>query len=166
MQYDSSNDSEIDKIPLTVELDFEEASKLLKIQDFRVCSLTTKIDDVRLWAYYADSCQGIAIEVEIPESEKLLHKVSYSNDVPSIGLRSVKNQNSLFATKSQEWSFESEYRIVQKNIYYELKNMNIKVYLGPNITQENKNSLYHEIPTSVEIIEMTLDRRNRKIIKK
>lgn len=79
-----------------------------------ICSLSGAVDQPLLWAHYADSHRGLAIEFDCahrPFSFAL--RVKYQNEYPSIGYPfQVKEPFDVLATKSDIWEYEEEFRIL------------------------------------------------------
>lgn len=82
------------------------------------------LDNPLMWSHYADNHRGICL-LYMPERDKsgLLHahhQVKYSNeypkirlvDLPRIGHSSIE---SLLLTKSVDWKYEFEYRLIRPN---------------------------------------------------
>ena len=102
-------------------------------QALGVLCLTTKFDNLLMWAHYAQSHEGMVIEFEADSSffnqalsehipltgldEDLsreygrLIKVKYKNERPQINISEVNSFDS-FLVKSKEWEYEEEYRMI------------------------------------------------------
>src|SRR4030042_1235985 len=60
------------------------------IDKVKICSLSSDLNDVRLWSYYADGHEGIVFEIDFSGLEKrndskVIHQVTYSEKLPSSG---------------------------------------------------------------------------------
>ena len=110
------------------------------------------------WAHYADSHQGICIEFNstcLPINTS--HKVEYSNLYPILTYPPSYNELDLipFLIKSDSWKYENEYRsFVMENANSHLHDGESKyldgteitnIYLGENISDEAKSSLFEII---------------------
>ena len=48
---------------------------------YRICSLSETYDCHLLWAHYANGFSGVAIELELPEDNKMIRKLNYDRGV-------------------------------------------------------------------------------------
>lgn len=151
----------------------------------KVACLTTYNDNTLMWSHYADKHRGICIEYDIskllkPVNNIIIKKVYYgkkmlANDrfTDIIGGINIDNRyiNSiieLFSTKSKEWKYEDEYRILfyDKEKKYEDKNgilisLPIKsICFGVETTMEDK-----EIVSSIikHVNEINKKRKKKRI---
>ncbi len=126
-------------------------------------SLTTKVNSLLMWAHYANSHKGFIIQFDYKndffktrtyinkeniENEIYLKKVDYNENRPSECLYTIDKQSTLF-TKSKEWKYEYEYRMImplekiglnKNNLYLEKfpASMIKAIYLGCNIGDNKK----------------------------
>jgi len=91
-----------------------------------ILSLTESPDNLLMWAHYANSHQGFVIEFDsshkyfnqkITENDELRHlrKVSYSEKRPDIRINKLDGFDAgvaAFLTKSNDWSYEKEWRML------------------------------------------------------
>jgi len=149
--------------------------RIIEIQynKFGICSFSESNNNILLWSHYARNHTGVCIgfdtEViinyanQIAEKEKELLdlvKVKYSNEYPKFSLfKSALNKDdltdifNLLYTKSSDWSYEKEYRL----IYWEKTNFGIQlgskaiseVILGCCITPEHRENIL-EICSSLD----------------
>ncbi len=126
----------------------------------RICSFTTKKENLLFWSHYADSHKGFCVEYDatvLPISYAF--KVQYQDEYPEVQYPGPPNALGFKPAliKSKEWAYEEEYRIIfvpeaerQPNndgVSLILNGGEMKnVYLGANMTDENKQAL-------VELIE-------------
>jgi hypothetical protein len=98
----------------------------------RVCSLTASGTDVRLWSHYAEGHTGIAIEIDIDESDSQLHKVEYVEQLKEFGhtVQTGPESTEVLRIKSYHWDYEKEYRIISREEYYSVSGKITGVYLG------------------------------------
>lgn len=121
----------------------------------KICSLSRKLEDVRLWAYYADGFRGIAIEIDFSNLNPKPTEVKY---IPKLSLLEKEDDISrILSEKTKHWEFENEYRIIQDDEYYCVNN-NIKaVYLGNRMSDSDKEMLIKIIPPEIEVYTTKID---------
>ncbi len=88
----------------------------------RVCSLSMDLESKLLWAHYASGHRGFAIEVELPDEDKNIKKVTYNASgyytVPTkIGSREAATE--ALTVKQDIWEYEREVRIISRQEYYD-----------------------------------------------
>lgn len=91
-----------------------------------IFSLTKNDIDELMWAHYADSHRGIAIEYDIdlltrftPKAHLHTFNVKYDSEPPKLGWADVQNANAMqtmLGYKSPRWSYEKEFRVLVDNI--------------------------------------------------
>lgn len=101
-------------------------------------SLTEIPDSLLMWAHYAKNHEGFLLGFDAYHSyfqEKkegiyCLSKVIYSNDRPNIKFHEITLENHFF-TKGNEWSYEKEWRLFEKdeNAAVTIKNGKIPIHL-------------------------------------
>lgn len=98
----------------------------------RVCSLSASLNDVRLWSHYANGLTGIAIEIDLDETEEKLHEVEYVKQFKefSYGMLTAPESTEILRVKSHHWSYEKEYRVISKNEHYAVNGKLTAVFLG------------------------------------
>lgn len=135
---------------------------------WRICALSRSLYNFLLWSHYASGHKGIAIEVDIPENNNNLSKVHYSPFSPIFTdvSESMRDQKNLFEIKTNEWSYEEEYRILCKDKFYTLPNAIKRIYLGHNIQNDKAMILREILPSNIEIIQMKLDIYQGKVVSK
>ncbi len=90
----------------------------------KVCALSQTFDCHLLWAHYASGFSGLAVEVDLPEDDQRIRKVTYRGIaayVPIAGAidpESVANQ--VLSSKYSEWSYEREVRVLAHETWYQL----------------------------------------------
>jgi len=88
-----------------------------------VLSLSEKHDSLLMWAHYADHHRGFVLGLDsndaffTPKTEedepiRVLKRIIYTRDRPSIRL-SEANTQALFLHKSEEWTYEAEWRYLR-----------------------------------------------------
>lgn len=138
----------------------EECKRVL--ERFKICSLSKKSSDVRMWSFYANGHKGIAIEIDFTGFEKDIKEVDYSKGIPEYNLTNP-DPVEILTNKTDHWQYESEYRIIQKNAYYSIKGRIKAIYLGENILDIHKEKLKKIIPSSIPIYRTKLDKKEIKI---
>ncbi|TDP26846.1 DUF2971 domain-containing protein [Halanaerobium congolense] len=148
--------------------------RIIEIQynKFGICSFSESDNNILLWSHYtknhAGVCIGFNTEVifnyanQIAEKEQELLdlvKVKYSNEYPKYSLFKSKLKEelsdifNLLYTKSSDWSYEKEYRLIywgKTNFGIELGSKAIsEVILGCCITREHRENILN-ICTSLD----------------
>lgn len=128
-------------------------SRRKNIELYAFCSLSTKCDDVLMWAHYANSHKGIVIGVELDADYLGVHlqEVKYVDELPEWDilnyLKYMEGDDShleMFirdlSVKSIHWKKESEYRIWRNGPgYFRFKAEQVKeIYFGVNCDLETK----------------------------
>lgn len=103
------------------------------IESFRVLCFSRTNDSLLLWSHYADNHRGICLEYEFTDndfrkgcfpvvyspSQPVLERVErYPADHPVAGAAgtlsiNMNNEAKVFLTKSQDWFYEQEYRVIR-----------------------------------------------------
>lgn len=134
-------------------------------QEFGICSLTTNRDNKVMWSLYGDLYKGYCIEYDIPINDAVMarifpviYKSKYDNSVYNAVFKTlfshIKRQltngyeNSgvatlieLLCTKDSDWSYQDEWRLIDKEgkKFHELP---IKaIYLGFDISNQHENEI-------------------------
>jgi len=139
------------KLPIKFEK-VNEARDLLDgaIDKVKICSLSSDLNDVRLWSYYANEHKGIVFEIEFSESETI-YEVTYSKKLPSSSWWTLSTilggQPSIYdvlSRKTKHWEFESEYRIIDENknleegSFFGIKDGIKAIYLGTRTSEKQR----------------------------
>lgn len=158
-------------------------SELMK-DNFVFC-VTENSDNILMWSHYAENHSGAVLKLRcLVEAESLLCaalKVDYRKDFPWHGTKKEwqhfmqtgqfsdpqKTYNQLILTKSKDWKYEQEWRVVfpmaeckgQKNVFLSYHEDELdSLYLGCKMADEHKKNLIHLIGTNypwVKIYEST-----------
>lgn len=147
--------------------------------EIRIASFTTKKENLLFWSHYADSHKGFCVEYDstlMPISYAF--KVQYKDEYPEV-IYPSKNDVVNFKPaliKSTAWEYEEEYRIIFVPEAFQPKNdgtsliLNDKemknVYLGANMTNENKKTLVDMIergPFNPGIWDVSLSKSSFKL---
>lgn len=73
-------------------------------------------DNLLMWSHYADSHKGICIEFDVLEDPEFFIfpiKVKYEKEYPKIDFTNVAETVKIYSTKSIEWSYEEEIRVMK-----------------------------------------------------
>jgi hypothetical protein len=103
------------------------------MERLRVCSLSLTFDSHLLWAHYASSWDGLAVEVEIPEPSQNVHNVDYRGFMCPLDPdhHSVEEDaRRVLSTKHVEWRYEQEIRIITESQWFNLATPVRRVIVG------------------------------------
>lgn len=143
---------------------FRKHYKEINYEAFGICSLTPIPDSLLMWAHYADNHKGFCVGLDmqvISASRELsaqhgdnftIHKVVYSEEMPRIdffeAMMSIDKSEdliSILTTKSKDWEYEEEYRIIDWRSTNEAISVSepglAKIILGWRIDTENRNRI-------------------------
>ena len=103
------------------------------MQDLRVCSLSMTFNSHLLWAHYASAWDGLALEIEIPDSSPEIHKVDYGGfmcvvdpDIHTVAEDAIR----VLSNKHFEWAYEQEVRIITQSKFFPLASPVKKIIVG------------------------------------
>jgi hypothetical protein len=160
-----------------------------KVEDFfegnidkiRICSLSSDLNDVRLWSYYADGHKGIVFEIDFSGLEersgsKIIYPVTYSEKLPrgvspqetALLLQGWTKPQHVLSQKTKHWEFESEYRIIdeskdlEEREYFCIKNRIKTIYLGTRTSDKYRELLKKLVQGKIPI--WTTKINNEKVI--
>ncbi|WFB34955.1 DUF2971 domain-containing protein [Kiritimatiellota bacterium B12222] len=94
------------------------------IKGFGIMSMSELSDSILLWAHYGDNHRGVCLEYDIPDlqTNPLMtpESIIYSTQYPTLSLYDfwvdiLSNGSRILKTKSIEWSYEKEWRILLSN---------------------------------------------------
>lgn len=137
------------------------------VSSTRVGSLCGAMNDVRMWALYADSFSGIAIELDIDQGTPELHKVDYDDRLPRLDPfvgEKVVSENVL-TKKTSHWRYEEEYRIITTSEYFGFPGMVTAIYLGARVSDIHR-TIFEKIVPDIPIIDTQLDRKKIAVFAK
>lgn len=125
----------------------------------RVCSLSDRWHDVRMWALYADSFRGMAFEFEIDPNDPQLHQVVYSRELPKIhtGLLSSPATIDALTRKTRHWKYESEWRFISAEPYISLPGRLTRILLGSRVSPTVRDALLKVARDHTRIFMVGLD---------
>jgi len=114
-------------------------------EQWNICSLTPKVDNTLMWAYYANGHKGVAIGVKLDQLEEgdISDSVSYDSQVyvqPNEAMRSYDEvATTILFRKQLEWAHEEEYRVLTRRQYIGVEI--VEVHLGPRIDDSHRQLL-------------------------
>lgn len=132
------------------------------VSQFKIFCLTTNYKNSLMWSHYASSHNGICVEYDFEyASEDLINflfPIVYNNNRPLIKLNKIKQNNTQskvtmvksLLTKSRDWSYEDEWRIILPNTFLNEKNdyptpKVTKVYVGVNVSNKDFELIKEEL---------------------
>jgi hypothetical protein len=97
------------------------------IKRLGICCFSKKSDNILMWSHYAENHTGFVIEFDVNFDEPMTHyddieskligyDIIYQNDMPIIkaGKGDFESVKDVFLTKSLDWSYEDEYRVLTR----------------------------------------------------
>jgi hypothetical protein len=134
----------------------------LYVEKLRVCSLSATLSDVRLWSYYADSHQGVAIEIDFSSNKDDANEVKYVTELQEHGLSLLGSPppDKVLSFKTTHWLHENEYRIIQESDFYPIKGRISAIYTGINLSQTHLDLLTKLVPSTIHVIKTKLNPLN------
>lgn len=117
---------------------FDVAKRVMGITEakrkYKICSLSSTYDSHLLWAHYAGGFDGVAIEVELPDNDINIQKVTPRGVFAFVDLEKSKNEEdaarTILFSKYDEWAYEKEIRILNDKSFYEIKTPITRVVAG------------------------------------
>lgn len=106
------------------------------IQDLGVFSLSKVPNDILMWSHYADSHKGFCLEFSHDESEPFFGRaqpIKYSDTFPIVQLYDGARNEEIYTaltTKSQHWAYEKEWRLIDAEEGFGLKEFPSKLLVG------------------------------------
>mgnify|MGYP003647013191 CR=1 FL=1 len=124
-------------------------------QNLKICSFSLVKHSLLLWSHYSQDHKGIAIEYDFINSESIrafIQPIIYRNRIHKIGLFEEYNTINMIVSgliKSEEWSYEKEWRITSFKQFDEFPNIMkvpkpVAIYLGTRFS-ENDEKLKSEL---------------------
>ncbi len=135
--------------------------------DYRICSLSSDLSDVRLWAHYGGGHKGVAIEIDFSDHPAELHSVTYLPHLQKYGagIPYPKKLTDLLCHKTQHWDYEKEWRIIVRNqCDYPINDRIKKVILGIGCSKQDEETITQMVNSSVPVVKARLDHLNVKVI--
>jgi hypothetical protein len=132
--------------------------------DTRICSLSEKMTDVRMWSLYASGHKGCAIEIDFELGENLF-SVNYDK-----GLQHFKDKLSektraidILTFKTNHWEYEKEYRIITSKEYCSVVAKITGVYLGVRISDDHKKLILEHVKKGTPVYLTKLNQKTVEI---
>jgi hypothetical protein len=144
-------------------------------EEFKLVCFTTSEMNILMWSHYASSHTGFVLRFCVNDDPfwHSLVKVTYSSKRLHVG-EGADQEQFMFATKSDEWKYENEYRMIQevskldvgfyKNdpkkrhfLSLDIKYVN-EVYFGVNMSRECQEEMERDLRfyPNIEIYKMEL----------
>ena len=132
----------------------------------RICSLAATMGDVRLWSYYAQGHTGVAIEVDLDDSDSQLHEVEYVRELKAFKLAAFGGPSAeeILRLKTHHWQHEIEYRIICDDEYVSITDRITGVYFGLRTADVMRKAIINNVPNTIPVFSTKLDERNIKVI--
>ena len=132
----------------------------------RVCSLSKTSSDVRLWSHYAGGHTGVAIEIEIDETDELVHEVEYLDKLRESGvsLLTGPRREDVLRVKTRHWDYEKEYRIISDSQYYEIDGRIKAIYFGLRADPLLRKAILDSLPKGISAFSTKLDESRLEIV--
>ena len=131
------------------------------IGNLRVCSLSASMNDVRLWSNYAEGHRGVAIEIDFDDHVESIHEVTYSDELRKLTATILTTEEhdavKVFTTKTHHWVYEHEFRILQRDEFFDVSGRVRTIHLGTRFDPSNIALLKKVVPRHIEIIQTKLD---------
>lgn len=112
-----------------------------------IFSLSEANDDILMWSHYADYHRGFCVGYERSDDNFLgvhAEPVIYQKNYPSLSAKDITSDggqmNVLWLTKSDHWSYEKEWRIIQKegNKLFQFPCNILTIIFGMKMSEENR----------------------------
>ena len=138
------------------------------LDQYRICSLSKSLSDVRMWSHYAHALTGLAIEIDLPKDFDGLYKVRYKESLPSFNtdLLEGPEPSTVLVNKTKHWKYEKEYRIIRNTDYVDIRSMIRGIYFGPRMSVIDRDLIFKAIDgrypiyeTQVNFDDLRIERR-------
>lgn len=132
----------------------------------RICSLSSSLNEVRLWSHYAHGNRGIALAIDFSGIEDSVHEVKYTEELPSYGhtlLGGAPHPKELLTHKTVHWSYESEFRIIHEEQFFDIRNRIRTIYVGSRIKDVHLALLNKMASPEIPIIHTEIDPKKIEI---
>ena len=146
-------------------------------EEIGIFSLSENNSNILMWSHYADSHKGYCIGLDyniLLKIAKTMGSVKYSDKFPKLSLfpkSPVDDFMQLFITKSEDWAYEKEVRIIMRfKARQTIKipdNCIKEIILGYKMEKKHKNEIMEIIKTKsspVEIYEATANGERFKLV--
>ena len=118
-------------------------------------------DNLLMWGHYGGRYKGICLEFSTKFEPFLkIQKVNYAKSLPAFDLSPLLLEKidvpiELFCTKSEDWAYEKEWRIIHAKVGTEYRyptEMSTRVYFGPDIDEKSLENVYLMIRRQNEFV--------------
>lgn len=145
------------------------------LNEWRVCSLSETVGEVRLWSFYGGAHMGLAVAINFEvdssvseDEEQGIFKVKTYPDLCELNIHEKSpdakmSAREILTSKTDLWSYEREYRILSKASHYSVKGKIRAVVLGPRFDRENR-SIIERISGDIPVVASRLDSRSPRVI--
>lgn len=103
-------------------------------RQYKVCSLSGTFDSHMLWSHYAGGFDGVAIEIELPDSSNYIKPVDYQGVYTYIDINENTSEEAaakqILFSKYKEWAYEEEIRILNDSEWYKIEKPVSRVIAG------------------------------------
>ncbi len=136
----------------------------INLEHSKICSLSKSLNEIRLWAHYADGHKGVAIEIDFSGNEKDIYEVKYVPKLQEFGhtLLTSPSPAKVLSFKTEHWKYEDEYRIIQKENYYPITGRIKTIFTGHRMSKFHLQLLEKVTPSQILIIPTEIN--TKKII--
>ncbi len=126
----------------------------------RICSLSSSLNDVRLWSHYADGHKGVVFEIDFKGIESQVNEVKYSNDLPvsSTSILGGGIPKEVLLCKTDHWEYEAEYRIFHDNDFFDITKRLTAIYFGFRIDESQHDLLMRILPEEIPKVKTKINR--------
>ena len=127
--------------------------------------MSSTFEDVRMWAHYADSFKGVAIEIVFDDDNPDLHPVDYRDELPSFAANAMNQITAadIMTKKTKHWLYESETRLITEKEFYCVKGRISAIYLGMRVS-EAQCDLLSALKLNISIYRTELDKKNIQVV--
>ena len=150
----------------TQRVSLDNPSRLYEQEKFcRICSLSGSFEDLRLWSQYAEGHKGIAIEIDFKGHETDVVPVRYLEELKKYSntVLGAPFPEEVLSQKTIHWVHEREFRILQSDEYYPVKNRITAIYLGQRVSENHKALLEKLVPKDIPMYATKIDETTLKV---
>jgi len=101
-----------------LQTEFRDAVRNVIIKRWRIYCLTPHSDNRLMWSHYSDKHRGICLEFDAGEAViGGAYQVAYSDAPPALDILAISDPSvfQILVTKSPDWCYENEYRILARD---------------------------------------------------
>jgi hypothetical protein len=112
-----------------------------------------------MWSLYAESHQGVAIEIDFTGIEDQRKEVNYVDSLPKFGstILTGPSAHDVLSCKTSHWRYEQEHRVFSDAPYFDVPGRITRVLLGIRTNDSLRELLMKVLPQNVQIVQMALD---------